>query len=214
MKKIFLLSLVCLFALSSCHWHRIRGNGSIKTETRDVASFEAVECDGAYDVQIDCQAKQSVTIETDENLQPQVKTEVHGRTLRIYTKGILLPTSQIHVKISVPNINEFISSGSSHGEINNLNNDEFKIDINGSGKMHLDGKSGTVGITVSGSSRIDAESLVSENSNIHINGSGHINVYATNSIDVQINGSGTVRYKGEPKSVNQQINGSGRITRD
>jgi len=71
-----------------------------------------------------------------------------------------------------------------------------------------------VKINTSGSSKVDATSLISENSDIQINGSGNIRVYAANSINVQINGSGTVKYKGEPKSVNQQINGSGKIIKE
>jgi hypothetical protein len=214
MKKLLLISLVSVFALTSCNWHRIRGNGSIKTETRDVAAFEAITCDGGYEVQIDCQGKQSVAIETDENLLPLVKTEVHNNTLHIYTKGNLFPTQRIRIAVSVPNITEFTSNGSTDGDINNINNSAFDIGIHGSGKLHLNGKSGTVHITTSGSSKIDAASLISENSDIQINGSGNIRVYATNSIGVQINGSGTVKYKGDPKNVNQQINGSGRIERE
>jgi hypothetical protein len=214
MKKLLVLSLVCIFSLTSCHWHRIRGNGSVKTETRDVAPFEAIACDGGYDVQIDCQAKQSLSIETDENLLPNIKTEVHNNTLHIDTKGILFPTNGIRIVVSAPNITKFTSDGSTKGDINNINNSEFGITINGSGKLNLNGKSGSVKIRISGSSKIDALSLVSENSDIRINGSGNIKVHATNSIDVQINGSGTVKYKGEPKNVNQQINGSGRIERE
>jgi hypothetical protein len=211
MKKLIVFSLVSLFALTSCNWHRIHGDGSIKTETRDVAAFEAVTCDGGYEVQIDCQRTQSLTIETDENLLPLVKTEVHDRTLHVYTKGMLFPTNRIRLAVSVPNITEFTSNGSTDGDINNVNNDALDIGIHGSGKLHMNGKSGTLKINASGSSKIDATSLVTENSDIQINGSGNIQVYATNSIDVRINGSGTVKYKGEPKSVNQQINGSGRI---
>ncbi len=214
MKKLLVISLVSIFALTSCNWHRIRGNGSIKTETRDVAAFESVTCDGSYEVQIDCQGKQSLAIETDENLLPLVKTEVRDNKLHVYTKGMLFPTHRIRITASVPNINGFTSNGSSEGEINNINNSTLDIDINGSGKLRMNGKSGTVKIGTSGSSKIDATSLISENSDIQINGSGNIQVYATNSIDVQINGSGTVKYKGEPKSVNQQINGSGKIVRE
>jgi hypothetical protein len=209
-----MLSLISVFTLSSCNWHRIHGNGSIKTETRDVPAFEAITCEGNYEVQIDCQAKQSLEIETDENLLPSVKTEVHNHTLRIHTKGFLLPTNKIRIVISVPNINGFTLSGSTHGDINNINNSALNIEINGSGKLHLSGKSGDVDINISGSSKIDAVSLISENSHIHVNGSGNIQVYATNSIAVQINGSGTVKYKGEPKSVNQQINGSGCVIKE
>ena len=214
MKKLFVISLVSIFALTSCNWHRIHGNGSIKTETRDVAEFEAITCDGGYDVQINCQEKQSLAIETDDNLLPLVKTEVHDKALHIYTKGNLAPTQRIRIAVSIPNITEFTSNGSTDGDINKINNSAIDIDIHGSGKLHLNGKSGTVHINTSGSSRIDATSLISENTNIQINGSGNIQVYATNSVDVQINGSGTVKYKGEPKSVNQQINGSGRIEKE
>ena len=214
MKNLLVISLISLFALTSCNWHKIRGNGSIKTETRDVAAFEVITCDGAYEIQIDCQGKQSLAIETDENLLLLVKTEVHNNTLHVYTKGMLFPTNRIRIAVSIPNINEFTSNGSTDGDINNISNNALDIDIHGSGKLHMNGKSGTVKIGTSGSSKIDATSLISENSDIQINGSGNIQVYATNSITVQINGSGTVKYKGDPKSVNQQINGSGRIERE
>jgi hypothetical protein len=214
MKKLFVISLVSILSLTSCNWHRIRGNGSIKTETRDVAAFEAIACDGGYEVLINCQEKQSLAIETDENLLPHIKTEVHNKTLHIDTKGSLFPTQKIRIVVSVPNITEFTSDGSTDGDINNINNSAFDIGIHGSGKLHVSGKSGTVHINTSGSSKIDATSLISENSDIQINGSGNIQVYATNSIGVQINGSGTVKYKGEPKSVNQQINGSGKIIKE
>ena len=214
MKKLLVISLISLFALTSCHWHRIRGNGSIKTETRDVAAFDAISCDGGYDVQIDCQEKQSLAIETDENLLPLVKTEVHNNTLHVYTKGMLFPTNRIRIAVSIPNITEFTSNGSTDGEINKVSNNALDVYIHGSGKLYLNGKSGNVKINTSGSSKIDATSLISEKSDIQINGSGNIQVYATNSIAVQINGSGTVKYRGDPKSVNQQINGSGRIVKE
>jgi hypothetical protein len=214
MKKILLISLVSILVFSSCNWNKIRGNGSIKTETRDVAAFEAITFDGGYDIQIKCQEKQSLTIETDENLMPRIKTDVHNNTLRVHTKGMLLPTDGIRITISVPNIAEFTINGSTDGDINNINNNRLDIDINGSGKLHLDGKSSTVKINTSGSSKVDAASLISDDSDIQINGSGNIHVYAANSVNVQINGSGTVKYKGEPKSINQQINGSGKIIKE
>ena len=209
-----MLSLISMITLSSCNWHKIHGNGLIKTETREVSAFEFISCDGSYEVQINCQEKQSLTIETDENLLPNIKTEVHNNTLRIYTKGFLLPSDKIRIKISIPNIEGFTANGSVDGNINNINNKSLDVNINGSGKLFLNGKSDKVDLNVSGYSKIDAGSVISDNVHIQINGSGNIKVYATNSIDVQINGTGTVRYKGEPKNVNQQINGSGSIGKD
>jgi biopolymer transport protein ExbD len=214
MKKMIAIAVIGIFTLTSCQWQRIRGDGSIKTETRDVAAFEAISCDGGYEVQIDCQEKQSLSIETDENLLPLIKTEVHNKTLHVYTKGMLFPSNRIRIAVTVPNLTEFTTNGSTDSDINKVNNDALEVNIHGSGKMYLNGKSGTVKFSTSGSSKIDATSLISENSDIQINGSGNIQVYATNSIDVQINGSGTVKYRGDPKKINQQINGSGRIVRE
>ena len=212
MKKMLLFSLMFIFTFSACH--RIHGNGSIKSETRNVPAFEGVTCDGSYEVQIKCQAEQSLTIETDENLLPLIRTEVHDRKLNIRTKGFLFPTDKIRVTISIPNINEFTSNGSSDGEINNINNNELDVDINGSGKLFLDGKTGDVKFSTSGSSKIDATSLIADDVKVRINGSGNIHVFAGSSLDVQINGSGTVKYKGDAKNVNQQINGSGKIIKE
>lgn len=214
MKKLHILLFIGILSLNSCNWHRMHGNGTIKTETRDVPAFDAVRCDGSYDVRIDCQAKQSLTVESDDNLLPQIKTEVHDNTLHIYTKGFLLPTRRIRIMASNPNISGFTANGSSEGDINNVNNTSLDIGINGSGNLHLNGKSSDVSINASGSSKIDASSLISENSHIQINGNGNIQVYANNSVAVQINGSGTVKYKGDAKSINQQINGSGRIIKE
>ena len=115
---------------------------------------------------------------------------------------------------SWPTIKEFTCNGSSEGDINKINSESLDVSIHGSGKLRLNGKSGSVKISIAGSSKIDASSLESENSDVQIHGSGNIKVYATNSIDVQINGSGTVAYKGDPKNINQQINGSGRIIKE
>ncbi len=214
MKKLLVCSLLGIVMLTSCNWHRIRGNGSIKSEAREVAAFEALSCDGGYEIQIDCQEKQSVAVESDENLLPLIKTEVRHNTLYVDTKGMILPTNKIRLTVTIPNLTEFTCNGSSEGDINKINNEALDLSIHGSGKLRLNGKSGTVKIAIAGSSKIDASSLVSENSDVQIHGSGNIQVYATNSIDVHINGSGTVTYKGDPRNINQQINGSGRIIKE
>jgi hypothetical protein len=214
MKRMLVIFVSCFFMLVSCNWHRIHGNGSIRSDDRNAATFDGISIDGGYEVQINCQEKQSVKIETDENLLSHIKTEVKNNVLHIETEGNLSPTKGIKVRISIPDISEFTVNGSAEGNINKISNQKLDLVVHGSSKLNMEGKSNNLNISIHGSSKIDATTLVSENSKIEINGSGNIHVNATNSIDVHINGSGTVKYKGEPKDVKQQINGSGKIEKE
>jgi hypothetical protein len=214
MKKIILVSVVCLFSLCSCFGPRVRGNGAIKTETRNLTSFESIVCDGGYEIQIACGAAQSVAIETDENLLSSIKTEVSGNELRIYTKKNLFPTDGIRIVISVPHLTDFTVDGSSKGDIKNINADSFHFTGNGSAHVSLGGVADKLKIAINGSGNINADSLKAKEAKVRIEGSGDIRCYAITSLDVHIDGSGTVKYLGEPKHIDQSINGSGTIKKE
>lgn len=214
MKKILFFSFVCIFSLCACFGPRVRGNGTIKKDTRDVPAFESIVCDGGYDVHVTCQAQQSVAVQSDENILPFVKTEVSGGQLRISSRGNLRPTEGIRITVSVQRLDEFTINGSTEGEIQNILSDSFTLASNGSARMKLSGTVDKLKIHISGSAKIEADSLAANEVKTHIEGSGTIYCRAANSIDARIDGSGTVKYHGEPKTVNQSINGSGSIEKE
>ncbi len=214
MKYLTIISFTCILALCSCMGHKVRGNGILRTETRDIPTFETMICEGSYEVQIECQAKQALTIDADENLLPLIKTEVKNNTLRIYTEENLQPSKEIKIMASVENLSEFTIHGSAHGNVSNVNNNVLDVEVNGSSKLHFNGKTAQLKIIISGSSKIDATSLVAQDAKVRINGSGDIHVWAVNSIDGLIHGSGTIKYSGNPINVTQEINGSGTISKE
>ena len=59
----------------------------------------------------------------------------------------------------------------------------------------------------------DAARLNARTARIEISGSGSATVNASDRVDVHVSGSGSVRYLGNPSSVNQHVRGSGSITR-
>ncbi len=211
MKKILAVSLVCLFTLCSCFGPRVRGNGTIKTETRDLSSFESIVCDGGYDIQITCGAQQSVAIESDENLLPLIRTEVSGNELHIDTKKNLSPSDGIKIVISVPRLNDFTTDGSTKGNIQNISADDFHFTVNGSSHVILSGAADKLRVVINGSGNVKADSLKVQDANINIEGSGDVRCNVLSSLNVHINGSGSVKYLGEPKHIDQSINGSGSI---
>jgi Putative auto-transporter adhesin, head GIN domain len=214
MKNILFFSFVCVFSLCACFGPRVRGNGTIKTDTREMPAFESIVCDGGYDVHVTCQAQQSVAVQSDENLLPFVKTEVSGGRLRVYTKGNLSPTQGIRITVSVPRLEELTVNGSAEGDVQKILSDSFTLAINGSSRMNLSGSADELKIHISGSAKINADSLAAKGVKAHIEGSGTIYCQAANSIDARIDGSGTIKYHGEPKTVNQSINGSGSVEKE
>jgi Putative auto-transporter adhesin, head GIN domain len=214
MKNVILFSLFSLLSFCAFHGPRVEGNGTIKTDAREISAFESIVCDGGYEVHITCQAQQSVAVESDENILPYIKTEVNGKTLRIYTKGDLSPSRGIRITIAVPHLEEFTVNGSAEGDIQNIRSDSFALSINGSSQLRLDGSADKVKIHISGSGKIDADSLSAGEAKMHIEGSGSIECRVANLLDARIDGSGNIKYFGEPKTVRQSVNGSGSIEKE
>jgi hypothetical protein len=214
MKKLTINILICALILCSCTGRKIRGNGILRTETRDLPAFEAMACDGAYEIIVEYQAKQGFTLDADENLLPLIKTEVKNNSLHIYTEGNLQPSKEIRILAGIPKLSEFLVQGSVQGEIRSIDSSAFILDVKGSSKLNLSGKTAELKINISGSSNIDASSLLAEKAKVRIYGSGDIHVYTTNTLDAQINGSGTIKYTGNPSNVTQGINGSGKIEKE
>ena len=53
--------------------------------------------------------------------------------------------------------------------------------------------------------------LTSRETIVTIDGAADVEVTATELLDVQINGAGEVRYRGNPATVNTNINGAGEV---
>ena len=83
--------------------------------------------------------------------------------------------------------------------------------ISGSGEIRLRGSAKAFQHTISGSGDLNAFNLETERSEIKITGSGNCELSASNRLDVLISGSGTVFYRGDPRTVSQEVSGSGKV---
>lgn len=83
--------------------------------------------------------------------------------------------------------------------------------IAGSGKIIIDGKSSDLEARISGSGNIRGENFQVEKCTVKVAGSGNVSIHVTDDLDVSIAGSGDVRYKGDPKKVNNHSSGSGSV---
>ena len=230
---LFLLTILMLAVSSGCDVFGERGNGKVSSETRSVSSFNAIDVSGAFEVYITQGTTQAVIVETDENLQKLIKTRVEDNTLHIETSESISHSTcmKIHLtvtelkkidisgavdirtenKLTVPDL--FIDGSGAADAKMELAVQKLKIDCSGGSKFTLSGTAGEVRLDASGAVDLLAYDLVAESVYLEISGAGKAEINVTKVLDAEISGAGSVRYKGHPEKVMENVSGAGSIKR-
>jgi hypothetical protein len=208
----FLAAKLLTFAaltMGGCHWTGIRGDGHLVTENRPVEEFSSVEAEGAFDIEW-TPGPASCTIRTDENLLPHVETSMAGKKLRLEWHGQLHPTHGMKVRLSSASMSGARLTGAVRLSATRLSGKGFYLDGTGATRVTLDGAVNELMATMSGASKLDAESLQVKTAELSISGAGKAEVSASDVLKVAISGAGKVTYNGNP-AVEKHISGAGTI---
>jgi hypothetical protein len=212
-------------------WQTVRGSGHIVTEERPVSGFDRVEASGAGELTLLQGNEESLSIETDDNLLPFIRAEVHNGQLFIGTQGVnLSPSRKIAYRLKLKNLTQLQLSGAVDAKADSLKTDRLALGISGAGNArfdHLDtrtlttaisgagkisasGKTETQVIRISGAGKHQASDLQSAHTEARVSGAGDVRVWATESLVAEISGSGSVEYRGNAR-VNSHVSGAGRV---
>ncbi|WP_434740388.1 head GIN domain-containing protein [Micromonospora sp. SH-82] len=102
------------------------------------------------------------------------------------------------------------SKGSGRIDARNLDAQTLTVQIDGSGTVTTAGRAARQTVTVGGSGRYAAYELASEQATVTVRGSGKAEVQATGALKADVDGSGSVTYRGEPQ-VDQTVDGTGSV---
>jgi hypothetical protein len=191
----------------------VQGSGTSKTEKRNVSGFEKIDASGAVNVEVSIQKDFSVEVQADDNLLANIKTEVSGGTLKIYSEDKISPKTRINVKVSMPEIEGLEVSGASSGNISNVKADSLELKASGASKIKIDGTAKELNGDASGASTIDAENLRVEDADIDASGASSAIVSASNDLKVDASGASKISYTGEPKNIKQNSSGASSVTK-
>jgi hypothetical protein len=208
----FLAAKLLTFAaltLGGCHLSGIRGNGHLVTENRPVTEFTSVEAEGAFDIEW-TPGPPSCTIRTDENLLRHVETSMNGKKLQLEWHGQLHPTHGMKVKISSAAMSGARLTGAVRLAATRLSGTGFYLEGTGATRVTADGTVDELLATMSGASKLDAESLQVRIAELSISGAGKAEVSASEVLKVAISGAGKVTYNGNP-SIERHISGAGSV---
>jgi hypothetical protein len=229
---LILLLLFFVLSFASCFAFEAVGLGKVVSEERQVSGIKSISTGSSIDLIIEQTGSESVRIEAAENIIPNVATEMSDGELQISIKSEnFVSIRPINCYVSVKDINAIKVSSSSSVKCDNLKTENLSVEMASSSKgtlnidvINLDLKiASSANLTVSGnadlqttevssSGKLDAFDLVSKDCKIAVQSSGSANINVTDNLDVKVNSSAKVNYKGSPK-VNSEIASAGSLNK-
>lgn len=189
----------------------LTGSGTLRSENRDVAPFDAVQLRNALDVEIVIGPERRVSVEADDNLLTLIDTRVEGHRLVIDSHGSWNTRRHCVVHVQVPSLREVQLDGSGDASIDGFDGDALDLEVAGSGDITAHGRVGRLVAAVQGSGDLHLDTLTAQDARVRIAGSGDAAVRVAGELDAVVDGSGDIRYRGNPKRVRRRVNGSGSI---
>ena len=189
----------------------VKGSGTPKTQSRDVAPYSQLQLSGALHADVTAGAVQFVELAGDDNIVPLITTEVDAGRLIIKPRRPVAPKLELRARLAVQSLTALSTSGSTKVKVAGIFVDAFDLTTSGSSEVTASGTAKKLTIGIAGAGSIDAGELKAEDVTIRVSGSGEIVVAATGVLDVNISGSGRVRYVGTPRDIRKSISGSGTI---
>lgn len=208
--KILFALLFPTLLLMSCQGDLIDGEGDPITQEFILDDFDSFIVDSNIDILLKQGPRQEVFVTAQPNIIDVINTDViNGEWNISYFESVR--SSGTVIEITVPDIRKITIDGS--GDVvgqNYMNLDELEIIIDGSGDVELFGELNEQFITIDGSGDIENFDLISYETTIDVDGSGDVEVTADDVLDVVIEGSGDVKFKGRP-DIFLTDNGSGEL---
>ena len=236
MKKLALTLVLLCFTFANAqkkNSQKIKESGVQITQNRTTETYDAINAGGSFKIVLVSGKEGNITITGDENIITHIVTGVKNKELNISfekSKNIYYK-SEIIISVPVEEISALTFAGS--GDIiskTTLNASNFNVKMSGSGDVEIDvnatkiiasltgsgdidisGKTTELEAKVVGSGDIDCSKLVSENATVAISGSGDLKVNCTNHLTAVVAGSGTIKYKNKPATMDKTVAGSGEI---
>jgi hypothetical protein len=213
---ICLLGIITFNVSAKSDNEKIKGNGKVISQDRVLTSFDKISLAGSIDIIIDQNGKESAMVESDENLQEYIITEIKDGVLNIHEKEHYdLKATKLIVHVSCKNLKAISSGGSGDVKtISPLKGEEFsishggsgdfdvtfavkklKISTAGSGDYVLKGSADEFSLSSAGSGEVNAKQLDCSTAKISSAGSGDVILKKGVTASVSSIGSGEVSYE-------------------
>jgi hypothetical protein len=222
-KTIFIILITLALSAMACSigtiavnpGGQIQGSGNVVSENRSVSGFTSIALQGSANVYVTIGDTESVVVKTDDNILPLIETRVQNGQLIISTKdntSFTTSADPVRVDVAMKSLDDIKLSGSGIINVPELNGEAINVNLPGSGNINVAGEVAHANINLGGSGIVSCSGLKAKSATVNLSGSGNVKVYASDSLDATLSGSGTIQYSGNPTNVSKNVTGSGSIT--
>ena len=237
MKKITIIITIAAFGIltffSACKIGCIKGSGTTATETRKPGDFSKIGIEGSYKVVLKQDSSESVTITADDNLMKYIHTSINGGRLKIYSRKNFCAKGPMSITIGVKHLEQLSAEGgieiTGEGKLNvqdlkmsfsgatkttlDLNAANVSTEGSGSTALYLTGQATSSKINLTGSGNLKAYDFVVGDYNVESTGAGDFQINVLKSLKVNTTGAATVKYKGNPSTIQNDKAGASSVTK-
>jgi len=202
-------------------------------EVRDVRGFDSVSFGTSGEVIVVQGDQEVLEIVARAGDLPNIVTEVRGGTLYIGRKGpsfsfrppLFRLTMKTVAGLETRSSGKITANGLSAGALRiqisssggisvySLEADSLDVQISSSGSFDVSGRVERQDVRLSSSGSYLARNLESRTAKVNVSSSGSAILRVSESLEANVTSSGSVRYYGNPPSVNGNVTSSGRLIR-
>ena len=191
---------------------QVVGSGDVTRETRTVSAFRRISVNGSTDVRVRIGSDQSVVVEGQPNIIGIIETKVSDGTLSISSTQSYTTNRDVVVHVTVPALDGVTVRGSADAYVDGVRGDNFDVSVYGSGDVTANGSVDRLTYTCNGSGSGKLKGLAARSAVVKVRGSGDARLNVSDTLDVEVSGSGDVVYSGRARVIRQVIRGSGSVS--
>lgn len=213
----------------------VPGSGVVILEKREVSAFTGLEVNYPAYVTIIQGQSNSVTVEADDNLLPQLNTRVSNgkliieNTEKAWSRRVD-PSDKILITIIVKDLRNVDFPSAGEVIVEGIQSDHLKLSVSGAGNISLvdvqlgvcevnlsgagsitaSGEVNELDINISGAGSFNGKDFKSNSTSASISGVGSASIWVINDLAAYISGVGSINYYGSP-SLQKNVSGLGSV---
>jgi hypothetical protein len=172
-------------------------------QARKVDAFYGINIKGPVNVFVDVGKAQSVKVSGRPEYISKVSTAVDGGVLRVIyekdQKGSVDMKEGDAITITVPALTSFRVLGAGQSRVTNISGERIDISFEGAGALYASGKVKLLRMKGQGVGGINTKDLHAERADVNFSGMGDVSVYASDTLNLIVEGMGNFTYYGNPK---------------
>jgi len=210
------ISLLAPVILAFAAAHAAHADAPLITEARAVAEFHAIAVPGTLAVEVTVGKAPHVDVTGDPEQVAKVFTTVKDGVLVLDTKlkddHQSRRRNHLRVIVTMPVLDAINVGGVADMKVTGLAGDRLAVDLPGTASLRLTGATGRLELRISGTGNVEAKTLEAKDATIDVGGTGAAALRATQSVAINVTGTGSVDVVGHPGHVTKHVSGLGSVS--